>query len=151
MNDQNNNAITQIDSSFPLLVNRLKYIPIEKIIELRKKHLSCEQIAKVLGCSKANIVQRLHRISDDLDLTDNYVKDRATVFAYHGRKIINSITESDIQKAGLLEKVKAVSFLHNAERLDRGQSTQNVIYAELHRIKDRIDEELKELDQYESK
>lgn len=137
-------VINQTNLDFPPVINQLKYIPIERIIELRKKHLSCAEIAKVLGCSKANIIQRLHKVSEELDLTDTYVSNRATVLAFQQRRIIQSITDADIKKAGLLEKVKSTTFLHNSERLELGKSTSNIFYADLIKAKQMVDKEIQE-------
>jgi len=140
------NEIDQSNLEFPPVINPLKYIPIERIIELRKKHLSCAEIAKVLGCSKANIIQRLHRISEELDLTDQYVKNRADVLAFQQRRIIHSITDADIKKAGLLEKIKSTTFLHNSERLELNKSTSNIFYADMIKAREQVKQDIEELD-----
>ena len=117
-------------------------IPIEAIIELKAKNLCNSEIAKLLGCGPSNISQRLK----DVELTKQYVNNRALIFAYHQRRIIESITHANIQKAGLLEKVKATSFLHNAERLELNLSTSNIAYADMIQGRDQRIQELKELE-----
>ena len=121
---------------FPITINPIKYIPVEKIIELRKRHLSCSEIAKLLGCSKANIVQRIRKISNEIELTNHYINNRSTVFAFHQRKIMESITEADRKKAGLRDKVISVGVLFDKERLEEGKSTQNIAYADALKARD---------------
>ena len=121
---------------FPITINPIKYIPVEKIIELRKRHLSCSEIAKLLGCSKANIVQRIRKISNEIELTNHYINNRSTVFAFHQRKIMESITEADRKKAGLRDKVISVGVLFDKERLEEGKSTQNIAYADALKAQD---------------
>lgn len=123
-----------------------KGIAIENIIELRQRGLSVGQIGKLLGCHNSNISRRLQTVSEDIDLTDKYVNNRAKIFAYHQRKIIQSITPTDISKAGLLEKVKSASFLYNAERLETGQSTQNIAYADMLQARDKARKRREELE-----
>ncbi len=103
-----------------------KYIPIESIIELRQKNLSPQQIATLLGCTRSSIVQRLKSI----EISNHYVKNRAHVLAWYQSKIIQSITDADLQKANLRDKIISASILYDKERLETGQSTQILGYAD---------------------
>jgi len=148
-----NQDIVETDQSnldFPPIINPLKYIPIERIIELRKKHLSCAEIAKILGCSKPNIVQRLHKISEELDLTDHYVNNRSKILAFQQRRIIQSITDADLKKAGLRDKVISTGILFDKERLEEGKSTSIVFYADLIKAKQIVDQEIQEAEQIDN-
>ena len=105
-----------------------KDIPIETIIELRKKSLSTRQIAKILGCDHSNIVRRLNAYKAELQGIEPFKRNRADIFAVVQSKIINNITEKDIQKASLLQKTTAISQLYDKERLERGLSvTEGII------------------------
>jgi hypothetical protein len=42
------------------------------------------------------------------------------------RRLLNNISQADIKKSGLRDKVVAVGILYDKERLERGQSTENV-------------------------
>jgi len=149
--DKQTQALTVIDaetlSALSQVVNtQPKYIPIELIIDLRKKHLSASQIAKIVGCSKPNIVQRLHRACLSLDLTDRYRKNRAEVLGNLQRRISQSITDADLTKAGLRDKVISMGVLYDKERLETGQSTQNIFYADMIKAKSQVDKEIQELE-----
>lgn len=126
-------AITDLDiSGLPNTKCKAnKGIDVTDILDLRDKGLSTNQIAKVLGCSHVNISQRLRSIDSTLQRTTKYRKNKALVLAYHQQRISERITDADIKKAKLIDKVKALSFLNNAERLEEGKSTTNVAYADM--------------------
>ena len=137
-NEIDNKTIKINDELLPLpppSVKSPKYIPIEAIVALKEKKLSHGQIAKILGCSNSNISLRISNAGYSPDLIQAYARDRAKIYKYYQSKIINKITDADIEKAGLLEKVKSVSFLHNQERLEEGKSTQNIAYADIVKAK----------------
>lgn len=106
--------------------NAQRIIPITKMIELRRKGLSYSQIGKIVGCDKSNVVRRLAAVSADIEGLDDYKSSRADIFAAGQRKIIKSITNKDIKKASLLQRVTSAGILYDKERLERGESTVNV-------------------------
>ena len=112
-----------------------KYIPIEQIITLRKKNLSTRQIGALLGCTGSNISQRLDKIDQNLVNTEHYKNNRAVMFQYQQQRIIQSITDADLQKANLRDKVISASILYDKERLETGQSTQNIAYIDMIKAK----------------
>ena len=103
-----------------------KNIPIENIIELKRKNLSHEQIAKLLKCSTTNITLRLAKYRDITDNLDRFKNHRADILAFNQQRLLNSITDAEIKKAPLGTKVLATCQLYDKERLERGQSTENV-------------------------
>lgn len=103
---------------------RQKGISLEQMIELRKKNLSHEQIAKIVGCSPANVTQRLKGM--DIQDIELYKQNRADVFALLQQQIINSITPEDIKKTSASQRVTMAAILYDKERLERGQSTANI-------------------------
>ncbi len=50
------------------------------------------------------------------------------MLAEYQRKIIKSITASDIKEAKLKDRVVAFGVLYDKERLERGLSTENIAY-----------------------
>jgi len=103
-----------------------KGIPIDKILELRRKDLSHGQIAELLGCSRSNVTQRLKDHQEDLDGLDRFKKHRADIFAYKQMQMVQSLTADKLQKAPLNVLMPALGILYDKERLERGQSTNNV-------------------------
>ena len=109
-----------------------KFIPISSIIELMEvKGLNQSQTAKVLGCTRPNISNRLKQ----LDYTPGYLKsfkdNRADVLSALQAQIVKHITPEKLQKASAYQLTGMMSLLHNQERLERGQSTENIAYADM--------------------
>ena len=102
-----------------------KYVPIAKLIELRKKGLTHKEIGKIVGITRENVTRRLCDV--DIPGIETFKRNRADVFAYHQEKLLNSITQSDIKKAPMRDKIVAAGILYDKERLERDLSTQNVM------------------------
>ena len=121
-----------------------KFIPISAIIELMEvKGLNQAQTAKVLGCSKPNISNRLKA----LDYTPGYLKsfkdNRADVLSALQAQIVKHITPEKLQKASAYQLTGMMSLLHNQERLERGQSTENIAYQDMSKAQAIIKEKIK--------
>ena len=119
----------------------LKYIPIQELLDLHSKSLSHSQIAKIVKCSPANITQRLQ--ASGITSLEKYKKNRANVLALIQSKIINSISDAEIKKANLQQKMWAFGVLYDKERLETGRSTQNISSISLHQS---IDSKLQEIE-----
>ena len=105
-----------------------KGIPIADMIEYRSKGLSYAQVAKLVGCTKRNVIERLQTANREIDSAQNFKKHRADTFAVMGQKIINSFTPNDIKKMSGLQKATAVGIFYDKERLERDLSTENVAH-----------------------
>ena len=116
-------------------------IPIEAIIELKEKNLSHSEIAKLLGCCPSNISQRMK----DIDYTTHFVNARPKVLAYWQMKIFNSITDADLKKANLRDKIISAGVLYDKERLESGKSTQILGYADAIKSRDGVKITLEEI------
>ena len=101
-------------------------IPIESIIEYRKKGLSYSEIAAIVGCSKQNVHTRLQTISYNPLDNDNFIKNRAEVFAFIQSRFLNSLDEQAIQDMSPYQRIIAMGILFDKERLERGESSSNV-------------------------
>ena len=114
-----------------------KDIPIESIIEYKKKGMSTREIGKLVGCTHSNVVKRLQSISEDIDTLDSYKLHRADILAFNGRKLLNHITEEKLQKAPVGTLVLAACQLYDKERLERGESTHNIasIHGDIQELK----------------
>ncbi|MBW2600022.1 MAG: hypothetical protein JRC60_08130 [Deltaproteobacteria bacterium] len=83
-------------------------------------------MAKLVGCSKPNVIERLQTAGKEIEATNNYKKHRADTFANMGSRLINSFTPGDIKKMSGLQKATAVGIFYDKERLERDLSTDNV-------------------------
>ncbi len=103
-------------------------IPIAKIIELRNKELSYQEIASILGCSLQNIHQRLQPFRQSIEYLQAIKDNRADTLTVIGDSILTSLNHKDLQKASAYQKVGMAGLLHNMERLERDKSTANVAH-----------------------
>ena len=122
-----------------------KGIPIESIIALRRKQLSMSQIAKILGCSKPNIVMRLKKIGCELDRLDNFKEVKADLLELELKRNIESITHTDRKKAGYRDKVISAGILIDKIQLLAGKATQIMGYADALKARDVVKMTLEEL------
>lgn len=103
-----------------------KGIPLETILELRDKKLTLEQIGKIVGCTKQTVSQRLREYQPVFDRIERFKKHRGDLLTWKQAEILNSLTERDLNNASLLQRTTAFGILYDKERLERGQSTENL-------------------------
>lgn len=110
------------------IANKEKYapkgIPLEKILELKAKKLTQNEIAKVLGCARSNISQRLSEIEG----LPEWKRSRADILALKQREILQYMTPNKLKDAQLGSLSLAFCQLYDKERIETGKSTQNVAY-----------------------
>lgn len=119
-----------------------KNIPIETLIDLRKKNLSYPEIASILKIHPKSVQVRLTPLMKDLELTDTFHKHRADILRYKQRLLLNGITAAKIEKANIQQLTWAFGVLFDKERLEMGQLTQIVGYVDLIKSKQRLSSEM---------
>ena len=110
-----------------------KDISLIRLIELKKKGLSFQEVAAIAKSSKQNVQQRLEPFMDAIQHLDAIKEHRADHLTVISHSVLSSLTGEDIQKASAYQRVGMAGLLHNMERLERGQSTANVAYADMGR------------------
>lgn len=125
-----------------------KYIPIGSIIDLIEvKGLTKAQAAKVLGCDHSNISQRLKAIDYVPEYLKTYKDNRADILAYYQAEILKHITPDRLKKATATQLATMYGIFYDKERLERGQSTDNIeIHTEIMNLKDKLDAAKKEIE-----
>ena len=103
-----------------------KYTSLQKIIELRDKGLSQSQIAKLVGCSREAICQRLQRNDLQMGPVKEFVSKRAEYLAQMQWRLLDSITDTEIQKMAPDKRIWSFGVIYDKERLETGQSTGNI-------------------------
>jgi predicted transcriptional regulator len=109
----------------------IKGIPIEKILDLKDKRLSHQQIADLLGCDKSNITNRLKKYRPTLDKIAGHKKHRADILTNIQAKLLDSVTDDKIKECTVPQLTVAYGILYDKERLERGQSSSNLSVAGL--------------------
>lgn len=97
-----------------------KGIPIETLIEYRKKGLSLTEIATLTGITKQTVSERLKDI--DLEGLEIYNNHKDKVFEHKQREIANSLTGSKINNMSALQAITGMAILQDKIMVMRGQA-----------------------------
>ena len=123
--------------------NLHKGIPLYDIIDcIENKNLSITDTAKLLNCTKSNVSERLSSAGYRPNYLEHYKNHRADILASYQQIILNSLTPKDLEKAALSQKIMAYGVLYDKERLERGQSTENIAYADITKAQEIVDKRL---------
>ena len=118
-------------------------IPISRIIQLRKRGNSYSEIGKILGCTKQNVELRLRPFKGEIEALESFKEQRADVLAVYQQKLLNSLTDSDIKRMPPGTRLTGFGILYDKERLERGQSTDNIaveaLIEDLHNTQEQLD------------
>ncbi len=107
---------------------RAKNTPITKVMEQVAKcpALTTRELGKLNDISHVAVINLFKRHGIERERIEEYKGNRADFLAGLQERIIGSITEADLEKASLRDKVISAGVLYDKERLERGQSTSNV-------------------------
>ena len=121
-------------------------IDLDKAIQFRLKGLSYDEIAAIFHVSKSAVCQRLNGyISEHIDIP-GFLKHEAEILAGKRAEILNSLTVPQLKTATPYQRVGMYGILFDKERLLRGQSTQNIAYADMSRDLNEMDREIHKLE-----
>lgn len=116
------------------LTNRQKIV-----LKTKAEHpdLTTREIGAIAECSHVSVINTLRRYGIEREHVDNFKRTRADILAGLQEKILNSLTDEDIQKAPMGSRVLAACQLFDKERLERDLSTSNVasVHADIAAIK----------------
>ena len=99
-----------------------KGIPIEDIISYRAKGLTMEEIGALTGCTKQTVSERLKALN--LDGLQRFDQGKDIILTHHQRRVVNALTDEDIQKMSGLQKLIGIKLTDEAIRTIRGQATE---------------------------
>lgn len=100
--------------------------PTKKLLELRRRGLSHQEIGTLTGLTKQSVWERLKGTGlDDLDLA-GFRERRLDLLDSQQAMLLASIDQEIIEKASLLQRVTALGILYDKARLERGLSTANL-------------------------
>lgn len=123
-----------------------KGLSVDKMIALRDKGLSFQQIADIMKCSKKNVIQRLEYVGYDQEKIDHYKNNRADILVLDQLRYRSHITNAKLKKASASDLSKMVSFKYNEERTERGLSTENIAYKDYTPQVTDLDNQIRELE-----
>ncbi len=102
-----------------------KNIKIETIIEYKNRGLGYSEIAKLTGCSRQNVEQRLKTVEYSKEDLENFKNHRKDVFAFLQSKLLNSIDAEEIKELNPLQRIIGAGILFDKE--EKLQGTQERI------------------------
>lgn len=119
---------TKRDAPATVPEKRAKNTPITNLLDQvsRNPNLTTRELGKLNGIDHSAVVRLFQRHGIERERTEEYKGNRADFLAGLQEKIVSRITDEDIQKASLRDKVIAAATLYDKERLERGQSTVNL-------------------------
>ena len=141
-----NTELTPVNVSDNQVDTYHKGIPKEVIIGLYVEGMSQSDIARKLGCSRANISDRLAPFKESLDALPAFKRHKADLLALQQREILNSLTPEDIKGQSAYQRVGMLSILYDKERLERDQSTENISIDAVVKNVDELRAELAKID-----
>lgn len=103
-------------------------VPITRLISLRLKKLSYEQIGKIVGRAKETVWERLQPYKDAIDGLQDFKDQKADILAIQQAEIINSLTPEDIKQTPAVQRATMFGIFYDKERLERDLSTSNVAH-----------------------
>ena len=111
----------------------------ELIIKTAQEHpdLSTRDIGAIANCSHVNVVTTLKRYNINHEHVKSFKEQRADIFAGLQHRLLSSVTDADIQKTPVGSRILASAQLYDKERLERGQSSENItlIHADIAKIR----------------
>jgi len=119
-----------------------KNIPLEDIISYRAKGLSCDEVARLTGCSKQNVQQRLQEV--DLEGLDKFKEHKDAVLEHTQRKLVNSLSASKLKDMSGLQLITGAAILQDKIQVIRGQASDIVEHRTINASLDEITERMRQ-------
>jgi len=107
-----------------------------RAVELRRGGATYREIAAIQGVSPQAINKQIKDLLPNAD-TDTYKKHRADILARLQVRLLGAIDDESIKKMPAASAVLAACQLYDKERLERGQSTSNMmsVHADLEALR----------------
>ncbi len=103
---------------------RHKKVGDEELLELAALNLTHREIAEKLGIRRETVTRRLTNLGGEG--LPKWRKNRADILAAKQRMLLDAIDESTVKKMAPRDRIWCFAVLYDKERLERGQSTQNI-------------------------
>jgi len=97
-----------------------------ELVHLREKGLSLSQIGKIAEMTKQAVSSRLKSRGEMLERVEEFKEDEVVINYDLRRRILESISDKNIDEAKLQAKAIVYGILVDKQRLISGESTQNI-------------------------
>ena len=108
-----------------------KGISFAKLRRYRAKGYTYKDIALKVGCSKVNVINRLHGVIFTPEELEHMKLNLGDILLNDAMKYRSYITPAKLKKADAGTLAKMVSFKHSEYRIEAGLSTSNIAYVDL--------------------
>lgn len=143
------NKIMAVSKILPITQKGRSKIPITEILAMRIAGASTTEIAKKFGVTKEAIRYRLKGLVKYLDESvKHYEENRAMIFSAAEKAFLEEmLSKKKIKRAGVNQLAYAFRQVYDANRLEKGLSTQNIVYADLQKEKEAIEQAIREYEE----
>jgi hypothetical protein len=109
-----------------------------EIIEHRLRGLKETDIQRVVGCSQSTVnrtITKFKKVFKELENVEDYKTVKADLLsAAQIAALESAFSGNKLNKAGFLSTLQGFDILNKAERLERGQSTENLAHSHFGRV-----------------
>lgn len=126
---------------------RGKNINVAMVVSELKSGKTEKQIAAENGYATVSLRRALYKAGIHYRDLKHWQNVKADIMAMKQSMILESITDTDVKKASIRDRLTGFNILHHAERLERGQATENVNVATINRDLEVLDAEERRLKQ----
>ena len=105
----------------------------QKILQVKAENpnLTVRQIAAIADCTHPHVIATLQRYGVNQHDLKAYKDNRADILAGMQQRVISAVTDADVKKASLYQKITAAAILMDKERLERGQASEIIDHRHL--------------------
>lgn len=135
-------TLSELSKAIP--TNKKRKIDIQKALELHFKGLNFSEIAKHFDVTKQAVRELIRRYLPVDISVEWFKKNKSAMIHAKQAQILNSLSPEDIKEASAYQKVGMFGILYDKGRLEDGQTTENVGYADYTEAIDELDRQLRE-------
>lgn len=127
----------------------IKDIPIEAILDYRAKGLSHRDIARLLGCTRVNITNRLRSLVEYVDTIDTFKRHKGDILAVKQSILLDKITPEAVKECSVRDAVVSFGILYDKQALHEGRATSIVNYADISNDISKLEAEIQAIEMKE--
>ncbi len=105
--------------------SRNRVPPLPLLLSQLQAGLTAADIARIHGCASSSVYDAIRRYGIDITALRTFKGRRADTLA-HIQMLVTNAMPGKVEQTSLRDLATTFNILHNAERLERGQSTANV-------------------------
>ena len=96
-------------------------LDLEKVLTMRQRGLSLNEIGKIVGVSKQAVSQYLKRQGVDIEEIDHFRKNKAVILHGKQKMILDQIDNAQIKKMSPSDKVISFGILYDKAKIEEGK------------------------------